>query len=373
MNLISLEKNPEIKVNQKLERFLNPDCIEIPFENMINIPKKYVYKDETIFNNTKSTISGIIKGYKKYCNKNKILHTLFIENDFREMAENKKAKPDKIDIKNLIKILKDNNELNLYHKLINNNSIKNIVISAINDEPYVYNNIIILKENIKEILELIDELGIYFKADNIYLIVKNNEANIINDCLNELGTYPNIKLTLVNDEYLIGRKEFIFEKLKLDSNSEYWLIEEIYNMTKYIFGKDNTTKIITISGDAIESGKVLEVKKYCLLDEIIKKYIKINEPHLIIVNGLMGGYEISDSAKLIITDEIFSINIMKKAKIKDSECIKCGKCISICPIKINPLEKSDYHKCIDCGLCSYICPANINLRKFIKDSGEKNE
>ena len=70
---------------------------------------------------------------------------------------------------------------------------------------------------------------------------------------------------------------------------------------------------------------------------------------------------------------IFSINIMKKTKRKDSECIKCGKCISICPIKINPLEKSDYHKCIDCGLCSYICPANINLRKFIKDSGEKNE
>ena len=41
MNLISLEKNPEIKINQKLERFLNPDCIEIPFENMINIQKKY--------------------------------------------------------------------------------------------------------------------------------------------------------------------------------------------------------------------------------------------------------------------------------------------------------------------------------------------
>ena len=44
MNLISLEKNPEIKVNQKLEKFLNPDCIEIPFENMINIQKNMYIK-----------------------------------------------------------------------------------------------------------------------------------------------------------------------------------------------------------------------------------------------------------------------------------------------------------------------------------------
>ncbi len=373
MNLISLEKNPQIRVEEKLEKFLNPDFIEIPLNEIVDIKKHYIYKDEVVYNNIKSTVSGIIKGYKKYCNKNKILDTLYIENDFREMTENKKVKSDKIDINKLRKILKDNNEFGLYNKLNCNVSKKNIVISAINDEPYVYNNIIILKENIKELLELIDELGVYFKTKNIYLIVKNNEANIINDCLNELGTYPNIKLTLVNDEYLLGRKKFIFEKLKLDSNSEYFSIEEIDKMTKYIYGKDTSTKIITISGDAIESGKILEVKKYCLLDEIIKKYVKINSSHQIIVNGLMCGFEISNGAKLIVTDDIFAINIMKKTKRNVSECIKCGKCINICPKKINPLKKDNILKCIDCGLCSYICPANINLRKTIKDCGENNE
>ena len=69
--------------------------------------------------------------------------------------------------------------------------------------------------------------------------------------------------------------------------------------------------------------------------------------------------------------------------IKD--CIKCGKCVRVCPVKLSPvvicdnvdneyaLKKLNVSKCISCGLCSYICPAKIEVRKYIKEALNKIE
>ena len=56
-------------------------------------------------------------------------------------------------------------------------------------------------------------------------------------------------------------------------------------------------------------------------------------------------------------------------------CIRCGKCVYVCPVNLMPaaLEKAYDKKnvdslknlkvnlCINCGCCSYICPAHRNL------------
>ena len=64
---------------------------------------------------------------------------------------------------------------------------------------------------------------------------------------------------------------------------------------------------------------------------------------------------------LIVTDNIKSIFIFPKENIVPSKCIKCGKCVDICPVGINPLAPKLDSSCIRCGLCNFVCPANINL------------
>lgn len=61
-------------------------------------------------------------------------------------------------------------------------------------------------------------------------------------------------------------------------------------------------------------------------------------------------------------------------------CIKCGKCIDVCPVKINPV-KLEYlgelgrindckingaNRCIECGACSFICPARRDLKASVQ-------
>ncbi|MCM8778112.1 MAG: 4Fe-4S dicluster domain-containing protein, partial [Candidatus Omnitrophica bacterium] len=64
-------------------------------------------------------------------------------------------------------------------------------------------------------------------------------------------------------------------------------------------------------------------------------------------------------------------------------CIRCGKCIEVCPMRLVPAELGKYAEnqkwdrcnefnvsdCIECGCCSYICPAKrplVDLFKWAK-------
>ncbi len=61
-------------------------------------------------------------------------------------------------------------------------------------------------------------------------------------------------------------------------------------------------------------------------------------------------------------------------------CIRCAKCISVCPMGLEPyllmtltekdmLDRVENEKaldCIECGSCSYICPANRPLLDYIR-------
>ena len=61
-------------------------------------------------------------------------------------------------------------------------------------------------------------------------------------------------------------------------------------------------------------------------------------------------------------------------------CIKCGKCLEVCPVNLQPLYLSkfslnrrydraeEFHvlDCIECGSCSFICPAKRPLVESIR-------
>lgn len=64
----------------------------------------------------------------------------------------------------------------------------------------------------------------------------------------------------------------------------------------------------------------------------------------------------------------------------EQSCIRCGKCVSACPVRLAPLYLSEYSlkrkarscagfridSCTECGCCSYICPSHIPLAHNIR-------
>ncbi len=65
---------------------------------------------------------------------------------------------------------------------------------------------------------------------------------------------------------------------------------------------------------------------------------------------------------------------------EEMACIKCAKCVSVCPMGLEPYllsklarkqlwDRAEEHNtidCIECGCCSYTCPSNLPLLDYIR-------
>ena len=148
-----------------------------------------------------------------------------------------------------------------------------------------------------------------------------------------------------------------------------------------------THRVVTVTGEAIAKpgnfyvpvgtpvGKLLD---YC--GGVTQKSARV------ILGGPMMGLAIADldtpttkttGAITVITREQMGV---AKFEHRQTACIRCGRCLAVCPENLNPTkiahavknELYDVAKsyfmsaCIECGCCSYVCPANIELTGYIK-------
>lgn len=373
MRYIKLQKDDNISISNDSFAYLSPNYVYLPCQinKLLVKQNSKVLKQEAIDSNLAlvSPISGEVIGLSKGIINNKKTSCLVIKNDFKEKRKSIKKKNNP---KMTIDFLLTSIEAKHYSKLLdtfkNLKSCKNIIINTIEDEPYTQNGITLFKNNLNNILDLMSKLSILYHSKLNTIIVKENEKVLIEDCINTIGSYPNIKITLAPNYYLLGQEEYLLKYLRYDSkNTLYLNIVDAYNLFEILNNNEiSTSQLITISGDGIEGiGKVIEVKKYSNALEVINNFFKLKDDVVFWVNGLMQGY-VTDIKDIVITEDVKVINIMQRKNIKTGECFNCGKCVEVCPKNINPIScykrNIKDNRCINCGLCNYICPVYLDLK-----------
>lgn len=143
--------------------------------------------------------------------------------------------------------------------------------------------------------------------------------------------------------------------------------------TAFTSGMPLTERIITLSGDCFQNPcNVLAPigMPFSYLVEIAGGFSK--QPKKIIAGGpMMGTAQYTLDVPVVKTTScLLALSKAVEPYQKDTPCIRCGKCISHCPMGLSPLylskyaleddwEKCEkYHimDCIECGICSYLCP-----------------
>jgi electron transport complex protein RnfC len=80
------------------------------------------------------------------------------------------------------------------------------------------------------------------------------------------------------------------------------------------------------------------------------------------------------------TSGILLIQEQESKREEYIECIRCSRCVSVCPMGLEPFllmtvgqkqifdraEKERVMDCIECGSCSYTCPSNRPLLDYIR-------
>lgn len=367
---ISLEKN-----------YLDPDYIYIPIKENVKLNIKNhenVYKGSVILtkedDNYYSSVSGEVIGATKVKDVfNNELNAIVIENDFKEKRQKKVGTKKYINNYSKDEVNKLIKEYNISNKKITG---KILIINGIDLDPFEEVYSYILKKYCDKILECTDALCEIFNIKKCFFAIKNNDADNVNTLINNIGTYPNINLKLLPDNYPIGKEEILIKHLINEKQKKlgiiHFTIEEILALYEVL--KRNQPlceKNIMIGGNLIHEPFILNTKLGTLIKDIIDEHTNISdEEYKIIANGLFIGHEISLNS--VLTNEIRSLFIIKKEIVEEKGCINCGLCCKVCPIGINPKYMNEHNdkkskkykeKCLKCGLCSYKCPSKINLTK----------
>ncbi|MHC4124280.1 MAG: electron transport complex subunit RsxC [Planctomycetota bacterium] len=148
-----------------------------------------------------------------------------------------------------------------------------------------------------------------------------------------------------------------------------------------------THRVVTVTGQAIANPGNYYVPIGIPISELVEFCGGVTEKSAkVVLGGPMMGIAIADLATPI-TKTSNAITVLTKKQIgkakfqkRQTACIRCGRCLEICPENLNPtriahavknndLESAESYyinACIECGCCSYACPANIELSGYIK-------
>ena len=372
IKLVPLDIDSSVSLDMKKEVFLDPDFIYLPLPKTKQQMKKEtnIKRGTEVFEGTFSPVSGKLVNVEKcIVSSGKEVPFLIISNDFQEKSVS--FSPTRKRINRLTKeaFLDSFYDKDLKEKFLVE-KISTFVISGIDDDPYLGNEIFLQNHYTKLILETIEALLNLFPGSKAILAIKNTDSDLILQYNNFLGMFSNIEIRMMENLYLIGQEEFLIPRLHIKNSYLYLKAHEVYDLYHQIKNRKPVfEKYITITGDAIASSRIVCVKLGTKVLDVLKKFYREDfSACSIYVNGVMQG-KVLDLDRLIVTKEFLGIVVMKKKKEKSYSCIKCGKCIQICPIRSNPLlayKRGKNVRCIHCGLCSYVCPSHIPLDEYLR-------
>ncbi len=136
-------------------------------------------------------------------------------------------------------------------------------------------------------------------------------------------------------------------------------------------------RIVTVSGDIVMEPKNLLVPIGTSFEALLDAVGHRENPYKVLSGGPMMGVAQYDLAVPVIkgTNAVTVLGIKNRFAVEESQCIRCGKCIDACPMKLMPVlmykavlsadvaEMNAVHlmDCIECGCCAYTCPGSVPL------------
>lgn len=136
-------------------------------------------------------------------------------------------------------------------------------------------------------------------------------------------------------------------------------------------------RIVTVSGDICMEPKNLMVPIGTSFNDLLEAVGHSEYPYKVLSGGPMMGVAQYDLA-VPVTKGCNAVTILgrsNKYAVEASRCIRCGRCIDVCPMRLMPLmmyqatfagdpeemKATNMLDCIECGCCAYTCPASVPL------------
>ncbi len=277
--------------------------------------------------------------------------------------------------------------------------IDKLIINAAECEPYITSDHRLLLERPEETIKGIEILLKIFGLPQADIGLETNKQDVLPGLYKAIGDRKDIVIHKLRPKYPQGaEKQLIYAitkrevpsgKLPADAGAAVFNVDTCGAIYRAVaLGMPVIRRIVTVSGSAVASPRNLEVRigtplKY--LFEAAGGFEK--DPTKILMGGPMMGVAQFTLEPPVIkgTNAILAFSEKETKTGRQTTCIRCGKCVASCPMKLLPTylylfgEKDQLDKCekygvldcIECGACTFVCPARLDLTQSFRKSKQR--
>ena len=409
-------ENKELAENIPLAKFPEPDVVVIPTSMHAGAPATPVVqvgdtvkKGQLIAEaaafisaNVHSSVSGkVIAIEPRPHSKGTDVLSIVIENDKQETTCGR-VQPNKpleeLTPEEIVAIVKDKGITGMGGagfptsvKLAPGKPIDAVLLNGCECEPYLTADHRVLLEYADDVIYGLKAIMKAVASPKGIIVIEDNKPDAIELMEAKTADMDDIEVATVRTKYPQGAEKMLIKNVMKRMVPSGGLPADVgavvANVSTAVAISDAIQKgmplierAVSVTGDYIKNPGNFMVKIGTNVQDIIDYCGGVTkEGATIKMGGLMMGAVLENTNVPVIkgTNGIIAVNT---AYTEANECIKCGRCMDVCPMELAPLKFYKYMKendakalldnnirdCFECGCCQYICSSKIPLVMWIK-------
>ncbi len=267
--------------------------------------------------------------------------------------------------------------------------VDTLIANGCECEPYITADDSLLRNNPEQVLEGMMLLHHFLNPARTVLGVEDNKQEAIAALRKLHDKYPQIEIAVLPTMYPQGSEKQLIQavtgrqvppgQLPVAVNCAVFNVSTfaaIYRAVK--LGVPLTERIVTISGEAIAEPQNFIVPLGTQFHDLIELAGGLHDKtERVISGGPMMGAAQSDLSVPVIkaTNSILCLLKDVNGAAENPVCLRCGKCVSVCPMRLQPLymyrfvkagrvdelQRMNLLDCMECGSCAFTCPGKLPL------------
>ena len=267
--------------------------------------------------------------------------------------------------------------------------VDTLIANACECEPYITADDSLLRTSPEKVLSGMMILARLLEPKQVILAVEDNKQVAIEKLRGLLTDYPQIEMRVLPTRYPQGSEKQLIQAVtgqELPSGKLPVAVGcAVFNVSTFaaihravVEGTPLTERIVTVSGEAIAKPQNFIVRIGTPFHDLVEAAGGLNgKTERVISGGPMMGVAQSDLAVPVVkaTNSILCLLKDENGAAENPVCLRCGKCITVCPMRLQPLymyrfvnagrldrvQQLHIMDCMECGSCAFTCPGKLPL------------
>ena len=269
------------------------------------------------------------------------------------------------------------------------NQVDTLILNACECEPYITADDVLLRTRPGDVLRGLALLARILTPGRVVVAIEDNKPEAAALLRERMADFPGTELKVLPTRYPQGAEKQLIQAvtgrqvpsggLPRDVGCAVFNAATAVAVCRAVYeGMPVIERVVTVTGEGVKQPRNLIVRVGASFLEVIAAAGGLTDSvWKVLSGGPMMGVAQGDLS-VPVTKAVNAVVCLSSAQNGEEAhpvCIRCGKCLEVCPMGLEPLYLYRYSNagdldalgrlhlrdCIECGCCAYACPGKLPL------------